>query len=57
LRAGRIDRGLLARVLQTPGHPRLTFVCGSNPFVESVTQLLLDLDVAADQIRTERYGG
>ncbi len=57
LRAGRIDRGLLARALETPGRPRLTFVCGSNPFVESVTQLLLDLDVAADQIRTERYGG
>lgn len=57
LRAGRIDRDLLARALETPGHPRLTFVCGSNPFVESVTQLLLDLDVAADRIRTERYGG
>lgn len=57
LRAGRIDKTLLASVLQERGRPFRTFVCGSNAFVESVTQLLLDLDLAADQIRTERYGG
>ncbi len=57
LRAGRIDRELLARALEMPGRPHLTFVCGSNPFVESVTQQLLDLDVPAERIRTERYGG
>jgi ferredoxin-NADP reductase len=58
LRGGRIDRALLARVLAAPaGRPRCTFVCGSNPFVEAVTRLLLDLSVPADRIRTERYGG
>jgi ferredoxin-NADP reductase len=57
LRSGRIDRALLAHVLATSGRPFRTFVCGSNAFVESVSQLLLDLDVAPDQIRTERYGG
>ena len=37
--------------------PFRTFVCGSNAFVETVTQALLDLNVAPDRIRTERYGG
>jgi ferredoxin-NADP reductase len=56
LRSGRIDRTLLAQALaQTP--PFRTFVCGSNAFVETVTQALLALDVPADRIRTERYGG
>jgi ferredoxin-NADP reductase len=57
LRAGRIDPALLARVLKERGRPFRTFVCGSNAFVESVTQLLLDLDVPTGAIRTERYGG
>jgi ferredoxin-NADP reductase len=57
LRAGRIGRELLSRALDALGRPYRTFVCGANPFVESITQLLLDLDVPADQIRTERYGG
>jgi ferredoxin-NADP reductase len=57
LRAGRIDPALLARVLRERGRPNRTFVCGSNAFVESVTQLLLDQKVTADSIRTERYGG
>jgi ferredoxin-NADP reductase len=58
LRSGRIDRALLAGVLTAPpGSACRTFVCGSNAFVEAVTQLLLDLSVPADRIRTERYGG
>ncbi len=57
LRSGRIDRELLSRALDGLSRPDRTFVCGANPFVESVTQLLLDLDVPADRIRTERYGG
>jgi len=47
----------MQRALEARGRPYRTFVCGSNPFVESIAQLLLDLDVAADRIRTERYGG
>jgi len=57
LLAGRIDPALLARVLEERGRPFRTFVCGSNAFVESVTQVLLDMDFPTDQIRTERYGG
>ena len=57
LLAGRIDRALIASALDALGNPRHTFVCGSNAFVESVTELLLDLDVPAERIRTERYGG
>jgi ferredoxin-NADP reductase len=57
LRSGRIDRPLLARALAQPAPPVGTFVCGRNAFVEAVTDLLLDLGVAADRIRTERYGG
>ena len=57
LRSGRIDRALLARALAQPAPPMRTFVCGSNAFVEAVTDLLLDLGVAADRLRTERYGG
>ena len=57
LRSGRIDRELLSRALGGLGRPAFTFVCGTNPFVEWVTPWLLDLDVPADRIRTERYGG
>jgi ferredoxin-NADP reductase len=57
LRSGRIDRALLAGLLVQPAPPIRTFVCGSNAFVEAVADLLLDLGVAADRIRTERYGG
>jgi ferredoxin-NADP reductase len=35
---------------------RLAFVCGSNGFVETASQLLLDVGMAPRVIRTERYG-
>ncbi len=57
LRNGRIDRALLVRTLDAQGSPAHVYVCGSNRFVETVTQLLLDFEVAPDRIRTERYGG
>ena len=57
LLSGRIDRTLLTRALEQPAPPFRTFVCGSNAFVETLTQLLLDLAVDATRIRTERYGG
>ena len=57
LHSGRIGGELLARVLGASRRPFRTYVCGSNPFVESVTGLLLDLNVAPEAIRTERYGG
>jgi ferredoxin-NADP reductase len=55
---GRIDAALLEATLARIGAaPRLTFVCGSNPFVETVTGILLDLSLNPRTIRTERFGG
>jgi ferredoxin-NADP reductase len=54
----RIDKPLLEATLARLGAaPRLTFVCGSNPFVEAVSSYLLDLSVSPQTIRTERFGG
>jgi ferredoxin-NADP reductase len=54
----RIDTPLLEVTLAMLGAaPRLTFVCGSNPFVEAVTGHLLDLGLSPQTIRTERFGG
>jgi ferredoxin-NADP reductase len=54
----RIDAPLLKITLARLGAaPRLTFVCGSNTFVEAVTGHLLDLVLSPGTIRTERFGG
>jgi ferredoxin-NADP reductase len=50
---GRIDGELLAGVVE-PG--AIAFVCGSNGFVESASQLLLAAGVEQRMIRTERFG-
>ena len=51
---GRIDAGLIAAAA---GASRGTaFVCGSNGFVETASQLLLDAGFEPQQIRTERFG-
>jgi ferredoxin-NADP reductase len=55
--ARRVDPGIMADVLgRLPGRPRHVYVCGSNAFVEVATQGLVDNGVAAEVIRTERYG-
>jgi ferredoxin-NADP reductase len=54
----RVDAAMIRDVLaRAASHPRYVFVCGSNPFVESASQGLIDAGVAAGLIRTERYGG
>jgi ferredoxin-NADP reductase len=54
----RVDVRLLEDTLTRLGAaPRLTFACGSNPFVEAVTSHLLDLGLNPTTIRTERFGG
>jgi ferredoxin-NADP reductase len=54
----RIDGPLVRSVLERIGaQPKLTFVCGSNPFVEVVTSHLLDVHMSPETIRTERFGG
>ena len=54
----RIDGPLVRGALERVGaQPKLTFVCGSNAFVEAVTPHLLDHRIPPDSIRTERFGG
>jgi ferredoxin-NADP reductase len=50
---GRIFPGLIAAEAFDSG---LAFVCGSNPFVESISQMLLAVGYAPERIRTERFG-
>jgi len=52
---GRLDRAFIAQAAgaMTAG---VAFVCGSNGFVESAGELLLDAGFEAGQIRTERFG-
>lgn len=54
----RWDAARIAAELRRWGRaPRHAFVCGANPFVETVAQALLAAGVPAPAIRTERYGG
>ena len=50
---GRIDRALLE---QTGIDSGIAFVCGSNGFVESASDLILEAGYPAEGIRTERFG-
>ena len=54
----RVDAAMMRDMLaRSASDPRFVFVCGSNPFVESASQGLIDAGIAAGLIRTERYGG
>ncbi len=50
---GRIDASLLTGAVAEGG---TAFVCGSNGFVESASQLLLAAGFEPRQVRTERFG-
>ncbi|MFL5870583.1 MAG: ferredoxin reductase [Solirubrobacterales bacterium] len=50
---GRIDADMISAA--STGS-EVAFVCGSNGFVESASQLLLGTGLAPEQIRTERFG-
>jgi ferredoxin-NADP reductase len=50
---GRIDREQIAAA---GIEPSTAFVCGSNGFVETVSNLLLAVGWGPGQIRTERFG-
>jgi ferredoxin-NADP reductase len=55
---GRIDPAMLKVALAKFGAiPRLTYVCGSNAFVEDMTSHLVDLSLSPGTIRAERFGG
>ncbi|HEY9234038.1 MULTISPECIES: FAD-binding oxidoreductase [Phenylobacterium] len=54
----RIDDEILARVLKRlPAWPKRVFVCGTNGFVNAAADGAQAAGVAAEIIRTERYGG
>jgi ferredoxin-NADP reductase len=50
---GRVDASLIAAAGLTPG---IAFICGSNGFVETASELVLDAGFEPDQVRTERFG-
>ena len=53
----RIDGPMIADTLaRLPAPARAVFVCGSNSFVDVATDATLAAGVAAEIIRTERYG-
>jgi ferredoxin-NADP reductase len=56
--SGRINGAAMARAVGCLGYePRHVFVCGSTSFVETASTTLLAAGIAAERIRTERYGG
>lgn len=52
---GRLDPELISEAA-SPFLAGLAFLCGTNGFVESASQLLLEAGLPAEQIRTERFG-
>jgi ferredoxin-NADP reductase len=53
---GRIDTALLAEACFPPEQNPNIFVCGSTPFVEDVSTLLVELGHDPLTIKTERFG-
>ncbi|MCA9375062.1 oxidoreductase, partial [Candidatus Dojkabacteria bacterium] len=55
--SGRINREILNKALEKYNlETAAVYICGSNSFVEAVSQSLLDLGAAFHNIKTERYG-
>jgi ferredoxin-NADP reductase len=54
--SGRIGRELLAETCFPPEQNPKIFICGSTPFVEDVSNLLVDLGHNFLGIKTERFG-
>jgi ferredoxin-NADP reductase len=52
----RVDRALLAEVTVPAAQQPTCYVCGPTPFVETVTDLLVQLGHEPSRIRTERFG-
>ena len=57
--SGRIDAPLIQSAIASlgPVAPKRTYVCGANRFVETATRLAIAAGIAAETIRTERFGG
>jgi ferredoxin-NADP reductase len=54
--ARRIDGEMLAEVARPLGQEALAYVCGPTLLVEAVANGLVEIGLAPDQIRTERFG-
>jgi ferredoxin-NADP reductase len=52
---GRLDKPLIAQSASS-FQSGIAFVCGSNGFVESASELLLDASFEPRRVRTERFG-
>jgi ferredoxin-NADP reductase len=53
----RIDPAMIdGTTSKLPGRPALAYVCGANAFVGAASDALIAAGVAAERIRTERYG-
>jgi ferredoxin-NADP reductase len=50
---GRLDASLIAEAGVEQG---IAFICGSNGFVETASQLALEAGFEPEQVRTERFG-
>jgi ferredoxin-NADP reductase len=50
---GRVDAALIA---EAGVDPAIAFICGSNGFVETASELVLEAGVQPARIRTERFG-
>ncbi|MET3934419.1 ferredoxin reductase [Arthrobacter sp. OAP107] len=55
--AGRLTVKDLKSETLPPEQVPLTYICGPTGFVETVSRALISLGHAADNIRTERFGG
>jgi ferredoxin-NADP reductase len=49
---GRVDASMIAEAGVESG---IAFVCGSNGFVETASELVLDAGLPPEQVRTERF--
>lgn len=52
----RIDEMMISEVLGSLSKDPLAYVCGPTPFVESVTQKLVELGLDPAKIKAERFG-
>jgi ferredoxin-NADP reductase len=54
--ARRVDRAMLAEVLEPLGAEARTYICGPTALVEVTANALVGLGLAPDRVRTERFG-
>jgi ferredoxin-NADP reductase len=55
-RRGRVDHSLLAEAGWPPSQQPRCFVCGPTPFVEAVTNVLVEMGYDSHDVKTERFG-